>query len=254
MLLLQKFPALAAILISVGTSSPISPGTPTPQIRIDNKSKDRICYKVEFSNGTGIFPQDAVCGGAQGPQVAGFWLNAGEQKVVPATNASGIGFNGALTTVLNKQSLLGARYEINFSNLTDPFWDVDWQYGISDGTCGPLNNGNHLTGERDTLGKANAAWRTLDQTKKQQLLQFPEYLVAGANGSLTQINMTVDAWPERADVIQFFQETAGFRGYVGPGSVTDQQYGKDSELQKLVHLADLQTTSDVTNTIVITSY
>ena len=253
MLLMRKVLALAAILIAFSTSTPISSGTSTPHIRIDNKSKDRICYKVEYSNGTGIFPKDAVCGGAEGPQVAGFWLSSGEQKVVQATNSSGIGFNGAITTVLNKQSLLGARYEINFSNITNPFWDVDWQYGITDGTCGPLNS-NHLTGERDTLGKANAAWRTLDQTKKNHLRQFPEYLKQGANGSLTHINMTVGAWPERADVIQFFQETAGFKGYVGPGSVNGAIYGKDSTLQKLVDLADLQTTSDVTNTIAITSY
>ena len=253
MLLLRKVLALAAILISFGTSTPISSSTSTPHIRIENKSKDRICYKVEFSNGTGIFPKDAVCGGAEGPQVAGFWLGSGQHKVVEATNSSGIGFNGAITTVLNKQSLLGARYEINSSNITDPFWDVDWQYGITDGTCGPLNS-KHLTGERDTLGKANAAWRTLDQTKKNQLLKFPEYLVQGANGSLTHINMTIDAWPERADVIQFFQETAGFKGYVGPGSVNGAIYGKHSTLQKLVNLADLQTTSDVTNTIAITSY
>ena len=254
MFLLRKVLAPAAILISFGTSTPISSGTSTPHIRIENNSKDPICYKVEYSSGTGVFPKDAVCGGAEGPQVAGFWLKSGEHKVVKATDSSGIGFNGALTTVLSNNILLGARYEINFSVLSHPYWDVDYQYGISDGTCGPPNS-SKTTGERHSLAKANKAWKTLNQTTKNHLLNFPQYLKHDvANGSLTYINIGIEAWPARADVIQFFQMTADFQGYVGPGSVDGTNWPKQSMEQKLVDLANLQTKDEVADTVVVTSY
>lgn len=253
-MLLPKVLALVAILISSGTSTPVSFGTSTPHIRIENKSKDRICYKVEWGNGTGIFSNDTVCGGAEGPQVAGFWLSSGEHKVVEARNSSGIGFNGALTHVLSNNIVLGTRYEINFSNLTHPWWDVDYQYGITDGTCGPPNS-SKTTGERNTLAKANKAWKTLNQTRKNHLLKFPQYLKQDdANGSLTYINMGVEAWPARADVIEFFQMTADFQGYVGPGSVNGTHWPKHSMKQKLVHLADLQSKDEPADMVVVTSY
>ena len=67
MLLLREVLALAALFLSFGTSTPTPSGTSTPHIHIENKSNDRICYMVEYSNGTGIFPKDAACGGAEGP-------------------------------------------------------------------------------------------------------------------------------------------------------------------------------------------
>ena len=196
---------------------------------------------------------DTACQGIGGPNIAGFSLSPGEHKVVKAINSSGIGFNGALTTVINNITL-GTRYEINFSNLIYPYWDVDYQYAITDGTCGPPNS-SKTSGERHTLTKANKAWKTLNQTRKNQLLKFPQYLKQDdANGSLTYINMGVEAWPARADVIEFFQLTADFQGYMGPGSVDGTIYEKNSTLQKLVHLADLQTKSEPAHSVVVTSY
>ena len=167
MVFLQNCLALAAILISSCT--------PTPLIRIENLSNEDICYKVEWSNGTGVFPNHTVCAEGKGDQVAGFWLDPGEIINIPATNSSGISFNGAITAVLNNNTVVGARNEIDFTNVTFPYWDVDYQYGISNGTCG-LPNGSNLSGEQDTLGKANKAWQKLNQTTKQTLLKFPQYL------------------------------------------------------------------------------
>lgn len=245
MLFLLKNLALAAILISSCAA--------TPSIRIENLSKQSVCYKVEYSTGTGTFPNNTDCG-ATGDQVAGFWLGPGQSNFTKATNANGHLFNGAITAVLNNKTARGARNEINFSNPTMPFYDVDYQYGISDGTCGPPNS-SHLSGERDTLGKANKAWRTLNSTTKGQLLQnSSQYLRQGANGSLTYINMGMEAWPNRIDVIRFFQVTAGFKAYMCPGSVDNVIWPKNSTHAKLVDLADRQTASAVTDTIVITSY
>lgn len=243
--LLQNL-ALAAILISFCAA--------TPYIHIENLSKESICYKVEYSDGAGTFPNNANCG-ATGPQVAGFWLAPGQSNfTTKATNATGHFFNGAITAMLNNKNTCGARNEINFSNVNMPFYDVDYQYGISDGTCGPLD-GSNLSGERDTLGKANKAWRTLNSTTKGQLLNnSSQYLRQGANGSLTYINMDMGAWPNRIDVIQFFQVTAGFKAYMCPGSEDNVVWPKTSTHARLVGLADQQTRSAVTDTIVITSY
>lgn len=246
MLFFLKDLALAATLISSCAA--------TPSIRIENLSKQSVCYKVEYSTGTGTFPNNTDCG-AIGDQVAGFWLGPGQSNfTTKATNATGHLFNGAITAVLNNKTARGARNEINFSNPNMPFYDVDYQYGISDGTCGPPNS-SQLSGERDTLGKANKAWRTLNSTTKSQLLQnSSQYLRQGANGSLIYINMGMEAWPNRIDVIRFFQVTAGFKAYMCPGSVDNVIWPKNSTHAKLVDLADQQTASAVTDTIVITSY
>ena len=245
MLFPRKSLALAATLISLCAA--------TPHILIQNLSKQRICYKVEYSNGTGVFPNQTVCG-ATGPEIAGFWLDSGHSKGFKATGSTGQHFNGAITAVLNNNKDRGARNEINFLNPTKPFYDVDYQYGISDGTCGPPNSTN-LSGERDTLGKANKAWQTLNQTMKNDLLKFPQYLRQDANGSLTYINMGVEAWPTLAlEVIRFFQVTAAFNAYMGPGSQAGVSWPKNSMHEKLVALADRQVLSALTEMIVITSY
>ena len=245
MLYLRKSLALAAILISSCA--------PTPEIHVNNNSNESIYYKVEYSNGTGVFDDNAVCAEAKGDLVAGFWLSSGQTKILKATNSNGIAFNGAITAVINN-TFIGARNEIDYTNLTVPFFDVSYQYGITDGTCGPPNK-SPLAGERDTLGKANTAWKTLNQTMKNHLLRFPRYLKQDdVNGSLTFINMTIDAWPARLDVINFFQATAGFKAYMGPGSVKDVTWSKNSTQQKVIDLADKQTMSTKTDTIIINSY
>ena len=250
MLFLGKGLALVAMLVSFCAS--------TPYIRIQNLSQKPICYKVEYSSGTGAFPNETACG-AIGAEVAGFVLDPGKSRGFKATGSDGQLFNGAITAMLNDKANTGARNEINFLNPAMPFWDVDYQYGISDGTCGPPNS-THLSGERDTLGKANKAWQTLDQTTKTHLLGFPQYLKQDASGSLTYINMGPEAWENGAwantalDLIRFFQVTAGFKAYVSPGSVAGQTWPENSPQQELVDLANQQTLSASTDTLLVTSY
>ena len=245
MLFPRKSLALAATLISFCA--------PTPYIQIQNRSKQGICYKVEYSNGIGVFPNETVCG-VTGIEIAGFWLDSGQSKAFKATGSTGQHFNGAITAVLNNNKDRGARNEINFSNPTMPYYDVDYQYGISDGTCGPPNSTN-LSGERDTFGKANTAWKTLNQATKNELLRFPQYLRQDANGSLTYINMGVEAWPDLApEVIRFFQVTAAFKAYMAPGSQANVTWPKNSMHEEVVALADQQTLNALTDQIVITSY
>ena len=243
MLFLQNSLALAAILISFCAS--------TPLIRVHNFSKERICYKVEYSNGTGAFPQEAVCDDAKGIQVGGFWLDPNQTKEVTAIGKDGQRFNGAITAVLKNNTIQGARNEINLLNTTMSWYDVDYQYGISDSTCGPFNSTN-FSGERDALGKANAVWKTLNQTMKTELLAYPQYL-SESNGSLVVISMGIDAWPSLAPkAIWFFQVTAGFKAYMSPGG--NITYPKNSTLSTLQDLANKQTLADPSDHFLITSY
>ncbi|KAF6236130.1 hypothetical protein HO173_005759 [Letharia columbiana] len=241
MLFLQKTLTLAAILISFCA--------PMPLIRIQNISKENICYMVEYSNGTGTFPNETICGIDRG-----FWLNSGQTKDFKATGFDGEHFNGAVTAWLKNNTFRGARNEINLLNQSMAWYDVSYQYGISDGTCGPANSSD-LSGEKDSLGKANSAWKTLSYPIKRQLLKSPQYLRQGKNGSLVHINMGVEAFPYGApDVVMFFQATAGFKAYMGSGSATDVTWPPNSVQAELVPLADKQTLSAPTDHIVITSY
>lgn len=248
MLILRKTLALAAILISFCA--------PKPYILVQNFSKQNICYKVEYSSGTGAFPNTKECGEAKGPNVGGFLLKSGLTKGFDATGTDGQPFNGAISAVINNNTDEGARNEINLLNSTMAWYDISYQYGFSDGTCGPANTSSaNLSGERDTLGKANAAWKTLDQTKKNNLLQkYPNYLKQNANGSLTHIDMTSTAQDTAPDLVYFFQVTAGFKGYISFGSVQGVTWPAGSMQSLSVRLADKQALSAPTDQIVITSY
>ena len=91
---------------------------------------------------------------------------------------------------------------------------------MSDGTCGPTdlqpraNGQNSLSGEPDTLAKANAAWPTT--TNKAALLAYPQYLKQGSDGTLTSVYSDSNS-PQV--VIEFFQVTAEFTAYIDAGSV-----------------------------------
>ena len=187
-------------------------------------------------------------------------LNSGQSQNHTAKGDDGTYFNGALTPWLHDDKVWGARNEINLLNPAETYYDVSYIYGISDGTCGPAT-GNNLSGERNTLEKANQAWRTLNQTTKNHLLTFPQYLKEGGNGSLVYINMGEEAWPYLApEVIWFFQVTAGLKGYLSPGSynnpATNQKmvWPNGSIQAALVPQADRQTLLALTDTIVITAY
>lgn len=225
---------------------------------------------MEYSNGTGAFPNTTVCGAAQGPKIGGFWLNSGQTWDTKAIGSDGENFNGAITAVLENNTVWAARNEINLLDSSIAWYDVDYQYGISGSTCGPANDSSRLSGERDPLGTANRAWGTLNQTTKNQLLAFPKYLREGENGSLTYINMDLAAWPylppgvapgsdtplnpETLAVLTFFQLTAGFNAYMSPGSVEGMDWPDNTIQKDLVGNADRQTRNVSADHFFITSY
>lgn len=257
MLILRKTLALAAILVSFCT--------PTPNISVRNLSNQTICYKVEYTNGTGAFPSvaysnttfafpSAVCGDAKDNETGGFQLQSGQTMDVDPIGFNGVPFNGAITPVLNDNRFSGARCEVNLLNASVTYWDMSYELGISDATCGPAD-GTNLAGERYPLQKANKAWKSLNQTTRNHLLTFPQYLQQAKNGSLIYINMDVNAWPTYApEVVYFFQVTADFQGYMSPGSEDDVTWRARTIQNLLVKPADKQTRSSSSRQIVIDSY
>lgn len=182
--------------------------TTASTITFQNAGSQNVCYMVEVSSGT--FPETAVCGLGNGIPV-----NAGQNTTINLDP----NFNGALTAWTG--TTRGARYEVNFAATPGSTWyDADYQLGMSDGTVGPIDNRklsdgrSSLSGEPDTLAKANAAWP--DTTNKPALLAYPDYLKQGSNGQLTFVYCDTNA-PQV--VIEFFQVTAEFAAYVDAGSV-----------------------------------
>lgn len=156
-------------------------------------------------------------------------------------------FNGALTA--NQHT--GTRHECNF--LSEPgrtWYDADMEYGMSDETLGPsdyqtqLGSGApSLAGEPDTLAKANAAWKSIDDASKQALLDSG--FLQGTKDSLTHVTMGAQA-PNF--VVYFYQITAKFNAYIGPGSVA----GKVAT--PVDQVADKKTSIVGTNKMTITIY
>ena len=211
--------ALTTILAITSAQSAYPPGiwSPTdPVITIQNTSPSDICYKVQFTSGN--FQTTTSCDSSPG-----FIVSAGQTMIIHP----GADFNGAITAILNNNSIKGARHELNFASplydMTGTWYDVDYQLGMSDSTLGPADgqprNINDqqlpsLSGESNTLAKASTAW---PQTSNQaQLLAFPNYIQQGSNGQLTFVYMDTNA---PAEVAEFFQLTANFTAYCGPGSV-----------------------------------
>ena len=116
---------------------------------------------------------------------------------------------------------------------------------MSDSTLGPADhrpreNGNgdqknlpSVSGEQDTLAKANAAWP--HATNQAQLLQHAEYIQQGSNQKLTHVYMDTQA-PE--EVAEFFQLTADFTAYIGAGSVAGVQVEAGSAQSEMNEGAD----------------
>ncbi|KAL6719141.1 hypothetical protein ACLMJK_003378 [Lecanora helva] len=213
-----RLTSLASIILAVSAVDLGVPGpwgSADPLVNIHNTGKSEVCYEVEFSSGN--FPTPTTCDSRPGFKVA-----AGQS----ITLHTGPGFNGALTAITN--NIKGARHEINFaaSPAGSCWYDVDYQLGMSDSTLGPADhrprqgNSPSLSGEQDTLAKANAGWP--HATNQAQLLQNPKYLQVGGpdgKGQLTHAYMDSEA-PE--EVVEFFQLTAEFTAYIGPGSVAGQ--------------------------------
>ena len=122
---------------------------------------------------------------------------------------------------------------------------------MSDGTLGPsdnspLENGqNSLSGESDTLAKANAAWPST--TNKAALLAYPQYLKQGSDGMLTYVYSDSNS-PQV--VIDFFQVTADFTAYIDAGSVAGvTPSAADAEAVKMANANSYQVgTQDMTIT------
>ena len=118
---------------------------------------------------------------------------------------------------------------------------------MSDSTLGPADhrprksneNGQQtnvpsVSGEQDTLAKANAAWP--HATNQAQLLQSPHYLQKDSNKNvLTHVYMDAQA-PE--EVAEFFQLTADFTAYVGAGSVAGVEVPAGSVQSEMNGAAD----------------
>lgn len=102
---------------------------------------------------------------------------------------------------------------------------------MSDSTLGPADHRPYIiggaknvfsvSGEQDTLSKANAGWGAA--TNKAQLLKHSKYIKQGDGGRLTYVHMDGEA-PE--EVRAFFQLTAEFTAYMGPGSVAGKEVKK----------------------------
>ena len=138
------------------------------------------------------------------------------------------------------------------------WYDVDYQLGISNSTLSPTDsqpqniNGHQLpsvSGEQNTLAKANAAWPKT--TNKAQLLVSSYYLQQGSTGELTHIYMDVNA---PADVVQFFQLTASFTAYIGAGSVASVSVAPNTVQGDMVQTADEKSWFVNTQAMVITAY
>lgn len=188
--------------------------------------------------------------------MTGVSVPAGTKTTVPLDGS----FNGALTAWIGKDNnnkIRGARYEINFAvSATSTWYDADYQLGMSDGTLGPLDNrpllNGHpsLTGEPDTLAKANAAWPHTDN--KAALLAYPQYIKGdgGAGGKLSFVYCDAQA-PQV--VIDFFQVTADFDAYVDAGSVAGVSSGGGVDAQA-VKMADVKSLEVGTQEMLIVAH
>ena len=200
-------------------------------IAFQNRAAAPVCYKVEISNGS--IPTNSICD--SGPGI--FVNSTSNATVIPSP-----GFNGAITAMA-MNGTKGARHEINFrltyGDITQTWYDVDYEMGYSDSTLGPANHRNRsngltsLAGERDGLTKANLAW--VNVTDKSALLPHYYYLDHRATGNLSIIRMDKKA---PSEVIEFLQLTAEFNGYMGPGSIAGVQVDPFSEAGKLVRAQD----------------
>ena len=198
-----------------------------PVVTIINTSSQDKTYDVETDSGA---PKSAFqsCAGC---------ITVGAGQTV---NFHPGPFNGALTA--NHHA--GTRHELNFVSQPGSCWyDDDMQYGMSDETLGPSDHSGRISGEQDTLAKANAAWSHTDSGTQQTLLDSGYF--AGDHQKLTMVRMDGSA-PQ--SVISWLQVDADFDAYIGAGSVAGQGS------TPLDHAADQQTAFCGTNKMTITVY
>lgn len=227
-------------------------------ITVRNHSPSLICYKVELSQGS--LPTNTTCDSSDGFTVASnqsvilnasTYFNGAITAMIMGTN----GINGTYGINSTNGTTKGTRHEINFFGPQITWYDVDFELGMSNSTLGPADNRTQidgrpsLAGESNCLAKANAVW---NQTfNKEELILNSTYLRQDESGNLTHIHMDKDApFP----IIEFFQLTANFSGYIGPGSIDGIHVDADSRLAKVVKSEDRKSFKVDTQDMVITAY
>ena len=224
--------------LGIATTRPLDQGvskwsSADPVITIINNSAKDSVFDVETAGGLGpsVFKSCQQCIKVKAGQTIAFH--------------PGLGFNGALT----RNNHQGSRHEINFEpGIT--WYDVDMEKGMSDETLGPTDvhmktnkGGNPISGETNTLAKANAAWKKAHAQTKQALLRTG-YL-EGNEQRLARVRMDEGA---PASVIDWLQLDADFNAYVSCGSVS----GKPSTPAS--RKADTKPLDVATNKMTITLY
>jgi len=214
-------------------------GGSDPQITFNNNASQDHVYMIQ--------------GSSDNPSTAyGAGLSSIPSLTVPAGSIvrfhPGVGFTGAFSDMEGS----GTRHEVNFRDPSVTWYNADMQYGMSNSTFGTtdgsklINGGNSTTGEPDCLGKANAAWGSVDANTQQALLNSGFVKGAtGGSGGLTAVSMGPEA---TAEVVKFFQMKAAFNSYVHPGSIDGVQS------DAVADAADKKTLSVKTNQLTITAF
>lgn len=208
---------------------------------------------ITFNNTAGQDRVYMIQGNADNPSNAyGAGMRFVPSLTVPAGTIvqfhPGTGFAGAFSGMDGS----GTRHEVNFRDPSITWYNADMEFGMSNSTFGTtdgskrIDGGDSTAGEPDCLGKANAAWGSVDINTQQALLNSGFVKGAtGGNGGLTAVSMSKEA---TAEVVQFFQMTAEFNSYVNAGSI-------DGAIPGVVaKAADKKTLSVATNKLTITSY
>jgi len=208
---------------------------------------------ITFNNTAGQDRVYMIQGNFDNPSSAyGAGMDSIPSLTVPAGSIvqfhPGAGFAGALSGMEGS----GTRHEVNFRDPSVTWYNADMEFGMSNSTFGTtdgskrVDGGISTTGEPDCLGKANAAWGSVDVNTQQALLDsgFVQG-TTGGNGALTAVSMSKDA---TAEVVKFFQMTAEFNSYVDHGSIDGAVSGA------VAKVADKKTLSVATNKLTITSF
>lgn len=153
-----------------------------------NKSPDTVCFGFEIGGGVSKdnLPSSATCQGPDG--FHGISVPAGQSK----SHRFLPGYYGAINVVVN--GVRGARQEITLVSGNPPgaFYDVDYEFGLSSSTFGPLDGsprpdgGDSLMGEPDILAKANEQFKKLSTIDQQALVSASgeKFIKQGPSGDL----------------------------------------------------------------------
>ena len=208
---------------------------------------------VTFTNSGGADRTYLVEGNSDNPSTAYGGGTSPLPKLTVPTGSTvnfhpGVGFVGAFSGLDGQ----GTRHEVNFRDPSMTWYNADMQFGMSNSTFGTtdgskrMDGGDALAGEQDCLAKANSVWGSVDEGTQQNLIDsgFLEG-TTGPNGQLTSVAMGQQA---PAAVVDFYQLTAEFNGYIDAGSV------QGASTDAAAAAADKFSYSVSTNKLTITAY